>query len=230
MNVTVIILGVVLVILVYVLYKYYMVGSTTLSTNASLKIANPPITSLTEPKSVRYAYGIWIYVNTWDSTIQKVIFNRANNITLYLDKLTPSLKCDVAMNDNTKKTILITDNFPLQKWVHIIVSFDNQFADAYLDGKLVKSQRVYDKGSATTSPSMPAIPPDSTSPVILGGNNFDATVTKFNRWTKPMDPQTAWNEYMSGNGQGYLSKSPSTLSAKLAFFKDNVEYSKYSVF
>ena len=37
--------------------------------------------------------------------------------------------------------MIITDNFPLQKWVCIGLSVDSQFVDGYIDGKLIRSQR-----------------------------------------------------------------------------------------
>ena len=231
MNITLVILGIVLVILVYVLYKYATVGSgTTLSTNASLKATNPPITSIGSPTSVRYAYGLWIYVNTWDSTIKKTIFSRNKNISLYLDALTPSLKCDITMSDSNVQSVLITDNFPIQKWVYVVMSVDNQIIDAYLDGKLVKSQRVYVPATSTSPALMPLSPPDSTTPIILGGNPFDAVITKFNRWTSPVDPQTVWNAYLSGNGSTKFGSSFQNFNANLSIMKNNMEYSKVALF
>ena len=145
MNTTLIILGVIIAILIYVLYYFYAPSNATvLSSKANLNAANPPITSINAPTNTRYGYGIWVYVNSWNSTTDKIIFSRSNNITLRLDKSKPSLYCDVTMNDGkTVHKTLITDNFPLQKWVFVIVSVDNQFLDCYLDGKLVKSTRLY---------------------------------------------------------------------------------------
>jgi len=231
MNITLIILGIVLIILVYVLYTYSTSGSgSSLTTTASLKATNPPITSINSPTSVNYAYGIWIYVNTWDNNVKKIIFSRNNNISVYLDTMTPSLKCDITMSNSSVQTILITDNFPIQKWVYIIVSVDNQIVDAYLDGKLVKSQRVYVPATARSPELMPMTPPDLSTPIILGSNPFDAVVSKFNRWTSPMDPQTAWNNYLSGNGSTSYASSLSSFNANLSILKDNVIYSKFSLF
>jgi hypothetical protein len=144
MNYTLIFLGVIIAILLYVLYYYNSSTSAVLSSKANLNATVPPITSINNPTNTRYAYGIWVYVNSWNSTTEKVIFSRNNNIRLRLDNTKPTLYCEVTMNDgSTIHRTTITDNFPLQKWVFIIVSVDNQFLDCYLDGKLVKSTRLY---------------------------------------------------------------------------------------
>jgi hypothetical protein len=175
MNPVIIILGIVIAILIYVLYKYFSLSSTTIQTSASLKTPVTQITDIQSPTSTRYAYGIWVYINSWDINANKTIFSRNNNLILYLDKSSPTLKLDMFMSNSTpttpvKETLTITDNFPIQKWCYIIVSVDNQFVDVYMDGKLVKSKRFYTvTGSGNTSSgNMPKTPGDITVPVFLG--------------------------------------------------------------
>lgn len=233
MNSVVIVLGIILIILVYVLYKYFTVSATTLLPSADLKVSVPPITSINSPMNVSYAYGVWIYVNTWDTTAPKTIFSRENNIKLYLDSNSPTLKCDIAMSGGAAAmTTTLTDNFPLQRWTYIIVSLDNQFLDCYLDGKLVVSNRLRNVNN------IPAVPPDVTvagtsvtgKSIYLGNNPFrpfDAYIAKFNRWTSPVDPQTAWNAYLEGNG-----RSTSTLNSygvNLTVLQNNIAKDTYAL-
>ena len=98
MNTIVIILGIVLIILVYVLYKYFTVSSSTLVASGDLKLSIPQITDIQSPKNVSYAYGTWIFVNAWDN-VNKPIFTRDRNIKLYLDSGSPTLRCDIYMNN-----------------------------------------------------------------------------------------------------------------------------------
>lgn len=223
MNIVAFILAVVIVILFYILYRYYFVKSTELAKTASLSASNPVIPIVNSPGSLRYAYGIWIYVNSWNTGVSKTIFGRSNNIKLYLDSIAPVLKCDIGMNGGTVKTLEITDNFPLQKWVHVVISVDNQYVDAYLDGKLLKSGRMI---SGKNGPANPT----SKDMVIGGGTSFDAYISKFQHWTEPIDPQAVWNEYMSGNGQARLTNFISSYGVDLSIVKDNIEQSKYSIF
>jgi hypothetical protein len=226
MNYTVIGLGIVLVILIYALYVFLTDKTTRLSKYTSLTSTNTPITSISDPTATNYAYGIWVYVNTWDSTIQKYIYARQKNIGLRLDTTTPSLFCDFYMNNGNINTITVTDSFPIQKWVYVIISVNTQFIDCYLDGKLMNSTKLS---------SLPIKPPDESVPLILGGSitgatqKSDISVANFYQFSKPVDPEMAWKYYMKGNGQSQLSKL-GNYNANLAVLKNNVMYSNIKLF
>lgn len=216
-------LSILIIILIYVLYVYFTMKSTTLISNASLNETQSPITISSNPASTRYAYGIWIYINSWDTNKEKVIFTREGNVKLYFDKLSPVLKCDVTMTQSGVETAIVTDNFPLQKWVHIIASADNQYFDFYLDGKLVKSIRAYSENS------MPKQPLKDTKLILGGSDTFDAYATRFYHWNQPIDPQTAWKTYKEGNGSSSLGASMASYGINLQVLKDNIEYTQFQL-
>jgi len=240
MNGIAIILAIVVILLFYILYRFFMLKSTELTSTASLLDSNPSIPIVNKPTSTRYSYGIWIYVNSWDSSIDKTIFERTNNIKLYFSKAAPVLKCDISMNNGSttasSTTLEITDNFPLQKWVHIVTSVDNQYLDAYLDGKLVKSGRLFTEkveadtqaGIIEVAESTPKTPGDDNM-IVGGGTKYDAYIAKFNHWALPLDPQTVWSTYSEGNGQSGMNNYISSYGIDLSILKDNVEQSKYSL-
>jgi len=222
-----IILTVLILLLVYVLYAYMTGTVTKLIESTSLTTATTPITDIAGSRNTRYGYTIWVYVNTWDNNAPKTFFSRTNNIRVYLDENSPTLKVGLAMNEaNTMDEMIVTKNFPLQKWVCISISVDNQFVDAYLDGKLVKSQRFYRNNI------MPAVPPDSTSsPINLGNSNgvsFDAHVSEFKRSTVPIDPETAWDNYLEGNGSNAVSRAFSSYGIDVSVLKNNVKQTSFS--
>ena len=69
MNWTVIVLGIIVVLLIYVLYVFFIQSSSVISKSANLKEGkNDPITTINSRQSTRYSYVIWVYVNTWDAT------------------------------------------------------------------------------------------------------------------------------------------------------------------
>ena len=221
MSLTTIILGVIVIILIYLLYVFYIKQSDTLVSTASLTGSNPPITTLNSGQSVNYAYAIWIYVQEWSSTNTKTIFQRDNNIKVYLDATTPTLFCDITLDPSGVQTITVTNNFPIQKWVYLVISANNTVIDAYLDGKLINSTQL------TSSPRSPAIA--ATSPMNLG-SGFNAYISGFNSWGSPLGPQQVWNNYMSGNGTSAISRYFSSYSVDLTVSKDNVEQNSYRVF
>ena len=219
MNYTVIILGIIIVFLVYYLYANYIGAVKTITKSANLNDSQPNITSIDKPANLNYSYGVWVYVNSWNNNSMKTIFGRINNIKLYLETNTPTLKCDITKT-NGVETVIITDNFPLQKWVYIIVSVDGRIIDCYINGKLVKTQKL--SGDAKQ-------PSDATSsPIVMG--QFDATIANFTRTIRPMDPQTAWNNYNKGNGVTGGIFGIGTYNANLALIKDSVEFSNIKLF
>lgn len=230
MNYVVIILGVIVILLIYLLVQVITATSVELTSSANLNDDITAISVRNNPTSSRYAYGLWIYVNSWDMGATKTIFNRNQNIKLYLDSSAPILKCDITMSDDTAKSFEITDNFPLQKWVWIIVSVDNQYVDSYLDGKLVKSGRAYFEGE-TTGMIAPKIPPDNTVQMKLGGGSrWDAYASKFKHWSGPVNPEEAHSTYLEGNGQSSFNNYFSRYGLDILIKKDDVEQTKLSIF
>lgn len=219
MSITVIILVILVIALLYFLYIYFVKKSNTLTKSANLNTSNPPYTTLNSGQSTRYAYGIWVFVNTWNTTTEKTIFSRDGNIKVYLGKTTPSLYCSITQNPESKdQPILITDNFPIQTWTYVVISADGQIMDCYMDGKLVTSTKL------TNAPQTPG-----TSVGVNLGFGWDAYVAGFQNWNGPVGPQEVWNTYMQGNGSA-LSQYFGNYGMTLVVSKNNVDQSKYTVF
>jgi hypothetical protein len=225
MNTVIVIIGAILLIIIfYTLFKsYFFSNSSKLvnSSNLNTQLPKVSLTSLVNPTATRYSYIIWIYVNSWDksdTTNNRVIFSRLNDMSLYLDP-NANLVCQMSptSNSSSQTTIInVTNNFPLQKWVCIEVNVDNTIVDVYLDGKMVKSVQV------------PQVVPDNVSDVTFGV--FDANIAQFTRNAFPIDPQTAWNNYLTGNGGSTLSSTLSSYNLSLSLLKDNVVTSKFSLY
>jgi len=220
MNYLLIVLGILVSILIYILYlyltdagqklfKYQDIGDAPMSVAGS---------KLSAPASTRYAYGIWVYVNSWDSTMEKVIIQRAG-FRVALESMSPTLKIDIPMSDNTSRSVIATTNFPLQKWTYVAVSVDNDVIDVYLDGKLVRSERAFKENV------MVAQPPGKSAGINSGV--FDAHIARFKRWPHPLNPQQVFNEYMRGSGQEPLI---TYYGVDVSLLRDQVEQARVSLF
>jgi len=226
-----IILGIIIVVLIYFLYKYFTTSTATLGSLVDLSKTNPATAftkagDLKDPSTTRYSYGLWLYIDTWNTSSDKTIFYRKStditkyDIRLYLDTSSPTLKCDFHINTNDPiktDTITITTNFPIQKWVYITVSVDNKIIDCYIDGKLVTSQQL--KGNLVAQ--------NQNADIFVG--NFNAHLAKFQRTNAPTDPQTVWSNYSAGNGGNSLKKMFSSYGVDVSFKKDNIEQQKFSI-
>lgn len=265
MNPTMIIMGVVVVLLLY-MYFFYNTKETVITQKLDLSVAQSeiPIEKIVDPGAVRYAYEFWVYVNQYTGAKQDLFYRESEksngdcvdgnekstsaeetnatfttnpkivkNIGINISGTSPSLTVEYVKNNapveailctgakqaNEKGTLIVTDNFPVQTWVNVIVSVDNAYIDTYINGKLTKS--ILEKDGI--------IPPSAENPIKFGQAN-GTTMAKLTRFTTPIDPQTAWDKYSAGNGSNALSKYLGTLGMDVSLKKDNVEYSKLNIF
>jgi hypothetical protein len=237
-----IILGVVLVVVIY--YFMYNSGSTVLSNKLDLAIVQPPVPVASlglNPGSPRYSIEMWMYVYNFNGASTYIVSrasksatagspasngnpavaaNPLKNIGIKIDGASPKLTLEYsgpnASNVIVKKEQLITDNLPLQTWVHLIVSVDNTFVDVYMNGKLVKS---FQDQIET---------PSDTATLDYGVVN--CYLAKLARTTSATDPQSAWDKYAAGNGENPLAKYLASFGLSLTLQKNNQDYSKVTIF
>jgi hypothetical protein len=218
MNLTMIVLGVVLLLVAYFLYQYLMGNTSVAVQNTYLKNGTAPIpmTNYTDPGSKRSSYSFWLFVNNVNASGNTEIFTIANpaaskvQLKLYL---TPDTTLQLMVGATTYQ---VTSNFPLQKWERIDISFDNKTMDVYLDGKLLKSYQLNANVSVPTNN-------------ILTFGAINAYISGFGRKSSPMTPPTAWSAYISGNRPFTDSVMPKYgLSVELT--KDSVSQKKMSLF
>lgn len=224
MDTSLIILGVALVIVLYLVF-YYMTMRDSLANRLDLAQVQTPITvdKLTNPGNTKYSYELWIYVYGPKSiTTDSYVFFRdgstatKKNIGLKLKANSPTLVLEYENAAATSPEIVISDNFPFQSWVHVIVSADNSYIDIYMNGKLIRS--VKDAGIKSPSES--------------NSLNFGVSQTylaKFERTSDPTDPQTAWSHYLDGNGENPLNKLTGNYNVALSFKKGDKESDKYNL-
>jgi hypothetical protein len=230
MNYLIIILGIVIIVILYYLIKYFftkqpLVKEVHLSNNPSDISSN----AIKNPNSILYSFGCWVYVNNF-SNARLFSYTESNDNSLFSLQLggfngrysnKPTLRAIIkgknASNSNPEPVeVVISNNFPIQKWVHVLVSIDTTYIDSYLDGKLVISKPLVNQitNSPTTTPYLTFSPPRGFS------QSPDIYLTKVTRWDRPLDPQSVWSEYSSGNGRpnrqrfafGVFSKSDNTVN------------------
>lgn len=233
MNYTLIILGTILVIVLVILY--FKSGSSSITTQLYLKgsTATIPMNTLSNPSSAQYTYSMWVCVNNLNNS-DTYLFSIVDSSTsspktffqLYIDS-TNNLKYGIT-NNSTGETLAtanaklandttIMTNFPLQKWVFVLISVDNgTVIDIYINGKLVKSQNATIK------------PPTDKCTINYGVS--DAYVSKFKRTTTATDPTSVWSQYMQGNGGSYFSSLFSSFGMNVVVTKDQLDYNKVTLF
>ena len=208
----------------WLMYTYFFNTDTKLVSSVHLKGSTPTIIAadtLKQPNSAVSAYGVWVYVNTWNSSAEKTVFttkgNIDNQLSLVFHQSKPILYCDVRTGCESASTvqerITITESFPLQKWVYVIVSLSGAFVDCYIDGKLINSHKL---GNTALTLSC-----TGNTLSIAMGTNFDAYAYNFIRYTNVMTPQQAYQTFYStapsSNNLGLFSG----LNVNLAIVKND---------
>jgi hypothetical protein len=238
MSNTIIILGTVLVVLiVYMLFQSYFDGEQKLLSQTFLNNA-PADINVSSPNASNFSYGVWIYVNEWISPVDEEansrIFARDDELGLYL-KDNAELAVRFADTEGKKvisggandyTSVTLTDNFPIQKWVHVGLVVDGNKFDGYIDGKMVKSIQL--NGTVGITPS----DVDGGDKLQFGKENAmnkTLMIAEHMRRIYAMDPKGMWDLYMKGNGANGLTQAVSNMNVNLSIMKDGVESTKFSL-
>jgi hypothetical protein len=232
MNYTLIVLGVILCVIIYMMFKFISEQGKTVTSIVTLDgtTTNPDVlfSSLSSPTSSRYYLSFWINVVNAPSGINGTdlfkIVNKNNNAIVTVS-LTASSELKYSMTEQSPGTTnshTIMTNFPLQKWVYVILSVDGKTVDLYIDGKMIRSENLGNLPEATTIDCK----------FVFNNPNSSAVVhmAKFERNPTAVDPSTAWSKYIAGNGGNYFSNLFSSYGATFTLTKDNLDVNKFSLF
>lgn len=227
MNSVIVILGTVLVVLIiYMLFKSYFDGKQTLVSQTKLDNMQEVVV-VSRPTSAIFSYGIWVHIDKWPTNPTPgsiyFLFKRLTELEVYFtNNASLKIKAYDSTSDASNTDIIVTNNFPIQKWVHIGIVVDNKIMDVYLDGKMVKSVEL----------NKPLTPSDDK--IIYGKSSTssiasDTHIAEHKRLTYAVDPQGMWDMYMEGNGIGGVNKVIGDMNVNLSILKDGVESSKISL-
>lgn len=195
------VIGLLLLLIIILYYSYRYLTDKTLT--SGLQQLNTPTTlayhQITQSSAITYNYQCWLYLSAPTSK-STPLFSRgtgeAGNSSEFAVELTGQqlvLKGGIGGGSEPIQIMLITNNFPIQKWTHLVINVSNLSTyEAYINGKLVKTVNV--------SNSDRFKPTSKTSSLVIGNTGLSGYVTKFTRETNVMDAKNVWNAYLSGNG------------------------------
>ena len=228
----------VVIIIIYLFLSWFFTRHTQLSSlNDAKKAVSIAASKFTSSKSTNFTYSAWFFVDDWNYKYgsSKILFTRgaaANSIgpvvalganendiniglTVYSENQTFSnTNDDSPLNNQGKEPQRFTvKNFPLQRWVNLIISVYNKTIDIYLDGKLVQSNLL--KGIPVVDSSQEFY--------ITPGGGFSGWTTNFKYWPQPVNPQEAYDIYKDGYGGSLLGNIFNKYKLKISFLNENVE-------
>jgi hypothetical protein len=171
--------------------------------------------------------SVWFYIKDWANSANIITFYNTGGAASGSEVFKAYLKNDTNTVVIQPKFANATDceiaEFPLQKWVSLIISFNGSAMDVYVDGKLVKSC-VVNTGSDLAK----------TQSIVLGdeptavGNKDVGFITNVKLKSTPIAPQEAWDIYSQGFGGSPWSDLLNKYKVKLSFIVDNQEQTSVS--
>jgi hypothetical protein len=221
MNSKLVLAVIVILLLLYVIFKAITTNYTTLG--SMQKWSNPLIlTCDTLPSSFKAnsAVSIWFYIKTWTNDVNLIEFKQVDDILFKIQCMNGKNIIQIfprsGRSDSDECNI---PDFPLQKWVNLIVSFNGSALDVYVDGKLMKSC-IVNLGSRL----------QDTNKITLGGTSATdiGFITNVKLKNSPIAPQEAWDIYSQGFGGSPWGDLLNKYKVKLSFIVDNQEQASVS--
>jgi hypothetical protein len=122
-----------------------------IAANTGIRVQSADFPTVVEDKGVAFAISMWMYVNSLKYGVdkEKDIF-RKGNFRIYLDNKTNDLHVSVPIypvsdpNDSAsgiKYNVerITFEDFPLNKWVNLVLTVDHRTVDLWLNGRLYRS-------------------------------------------------------------------------------------------
>ena len=198
MNYLFIILGIVGVIFLYFVYTFLFPSKSKVANKNYLAngVKDVSFEKLENPSSAKYSLEVWVYANNLNGENIAATSASTGGISnnkrgcifevpgVYHLDLCKDTSLAFAFKDSAKITV---PNFPLQRWVYVVISVDNKLVDLYLDGKLIRSIK--------TNETIPS--PKMDSSFQFGGG--DIYIAGMNRTATTTDSNTVFKNYMQGN-------------------------------
>lgn len=219
-------------IVVYVIYIFFLKSGPLLSKcRSGTKILKIPASKLQGNKDTNnYAYSLWFYVSDWSYRLgspKELLVRKGPDNTVNPRITLAPYENNIQIDVNTYPTsgsghhlapapaqshTCSINNFPLQRWVNLIVSLNNRTLDVYLDGKLVRTCIL--PAPAKIDPGAPVI--------LTPDDGFKGWTANTQYFANPLNPQEAYNIYVKGpkcGGSGFAKK----YKLKVAYLVNNKE-------
>ena len=248
MNLLTVFIFVLIIVLIYAVYKLLTKTTTTVSgfSDASKQLVVPSQKSNAN-------YSVWIYVDAWKNTAganeyKKNILTRTGTVyttnsnttgtapiyLLHLDNANNWLHLRIALNDgtSTKATTYHTctiKNIKLQKWVNITMSIYGNTVDLYLDGKLVKTcvLTAMPVGTLNTDLYVGGTM-TTTGPIASSGGDLVGYISNVLYKNDYFTPEDAWDIYSAGYGGAGMFDFANRYKLNFSITKENQTMTQFS--
>lgn len=118
-------------------------------------------------------------------------------------------------------SVTLVENFPIQKWINLTISFYGRTLDIYLDGKLIKTTVLQNTVYNTNS---------STYDVLVTPNGgFDGLTSGFQYYPNPLNPSQAWDIYKKGYSTSMFGGMLNKYKIKFSLMEGDTEDQSFEI-
>lgn len=223
MNYSVIILVCVVLLLLYILYKYVFNRSLV---KGLIKLDQEKMLTedkLNNPKAKNYYYEFWTFINQVPTGKSPFIY-REGDIGIWLtaeNQLVLVKNSPSGATTYTPTDVLFTiiQPFPFQKWIHVTVNVINHgqtdnstTIECYINGKLV-----------ITKPNLAMYTPTPKGSFYMGrASGLNGYITRIQRVPQNIAANEVWDHYVQGNGLTGISQFFAQYHIDMNVTKDQV--------
>lgn len=221
----------VLVILVVLWYIITWLFGTTNHLGAEMASAlqgqnvNGKDLPVSNDQTSNYTISTWFYVTDWNVKYgqEKTVLKKGENSPSIVlgatsNDITVTQSCFDGNNQSVDHQCVI-QNFPLQKWVNLIVSLYGRTMDLYVDGKLVRTCVLPGVANVAGSQNVQITP----------NGGFDGYTANIQYWPQASNPQDAYNIYKDGFGSNWLSSLINKYKLRFTFLEDNKKIASFEI-
>lgn len=227
-------IGTILYVLVILVVLWYIITWLFGTTNhlgaemASALVAqnvNGKDLPVSNDKTSNYTISTWFYVTDWNVKYgqEKTVLKKGENSPSIVlgatsNDITVTQSCFDGNNQSVDHQCVI-QNFPLQKWVNLIVSLYGRTMDLYVDGKLVRTCVLPGVANVAGSQNVQITP----------NGGFDGYTANIQYWPQASNPQDAYNIYKDGFGSNWLSSLINKYKLRFTFLEDNKKIASFEI-
>ena len=227
-----VITAVIIVLIIFLIIRYATSSSSIISKCAlgttSKTISSKDLENLGfDQGGSNYSYSIWFYVSNWSDQLNKnktLLVREGSggmdaNPNIYLTPYENNINITVMSNplsgtDPTNITNTCTvKNFPLQAWVHLMVSMSDRVMDIYLDGKLVRTCII----------KTPPVQNINAPLYITPNGGFTGWTSNIQYWPTAYNPQEVFNIYAQGPKCQLVGQSFDKYKLRISYLVNNQE-------
>jgi len=229
-----------------ILVVFILVLGLLLASSLSMFKTYNPIIDSPKPANAEFVYtglpvptasfsiSTWIYINDWNTEFgaEKNILSLdrpgSKPTQLLLDKNDNNLLIRYSTYDGQVGStgmldqIITIQNIPIQKWVNIVVCFDTNSTDTYINGKLIDTQLN----------ASPLFTPKTADKLYLCQRNqgFAGSISNTRYYGRFLSPQEVWDIYRAGFSDNLFGNLLNRYKANFTFYQDSEEVAKFILF